>query len=254
MWIRLARLACVLSLSVVLQGCITTALYLADRPSQEVLAEMARRCPIDSGVHWYGPRPEGVDLWLPGEMTRDPVEDVERRSVKPYSGYQVDGDFLFTGLARAIYVEMQPAGDYHFGPGSNDPAGTYRFQAFEEGHPRCQAWLDYQAAFAARYRRGAQPYRRPDGKCLAWDRVGSLTPAQKSHVFIRFSDEPARARELFRDGEVLIVDGTERARFTSYWAINPRSSAERRGQWGIEACRTGPVSTPAIMGRRVEAT
>ena len=93
------------------------------------------------------------------------------------------------------------------------------------------------------------PYRRPGGRCLAWDFVGPMDVATKATIFIRFDDEPAKARGLYRDGEVMIVDGIERARFTSYWAINPTSSPERRGQWGIKACQTGPLGTPAIMGR-----
>lgn len=246
--IRLARIAVASLLVVGLQGCMT-ALYLADRPSQAVLDEMARRCAEDSGIHWFGPKPEGVDLWLPGKMTRDPAEDPGRTSLTPYTSYSADQSFLSSGLARAIYVEIRPTTDHYFGPGPNDPAGTYRFRMVEEGDPLCKDEIAHYAAFAARSGPGATPYRRPDGKCLTWDRVGPLDTATKANVFIRFNDEPAQARGLYRDGEVLIVDGSERARFTSYWAINPNSSPERRGQWGIKACYTGPLGTPAIMGR-----
>ena len=239
----LARVAVVL-LAVGLQGCMT-ALYLADRPSQSVIDEMARRCAKDSGIHWYGDRPEGIDLWLPGESTLDPAEDPELRSIRPYRLYSADEAFLATGVARALYVQIQPTSDYYFGPGRSEPAGTYRFRMFEEGDPHCGPWLAYWAAQA---RPGAKPYRRPDGKCLAWDRVGPISSAGKLNVFIRYIDGPARARGLWRDGEVLFIDGKERARFTSYAAINPNSAAERRGRLGIAACETGPIGTTAILG------
>jgi hypothetical protein len=233
-----------LVLSIGLQGCMT-ALYLADRPPLAVLDEMARRCAKDSGVHWYGPQPEGVDLWLPGEMTLDPADDPQRASLAPYTTYSADAGFFDAGIARAIFVEMRPTSEYYFGPGKNDPAGTYRFRLLDEGDPGCEAWI---AFYAARAELGMPSYRRPDGKCVAWDRVEAPDVSMRKNVFIRFDDQSALQRGLFRNGEVLIVGGKERARFTSYWAINPGSSAERRSQWGIEACRHGPVSTPAILG------
>ena len=215
MSIKLPRTIAALLVATGLQGCMT-ALYLADRPSQAVLDEMARRCAEDSGVHWFGPRPQGVDLWLPGKMTRDPAEDVGRTSMSPYGDYDVDEAFLVSGLARALYVDIRPTTDYYFGPGPKDPAGTYRYQMLEEGDPRCRAEVAHNAAFAARGAPGTMPYRRPGGRCLAWDFVGPMDVATKATIFIRFDDEPAKARGLYRDGEVMIVDGIERARFTSY--------------------------------------
>jgi len=245
MAVRLVRAASLVLLTLGLQGCMT-ALYLADRPSGAVLKEMERRCSEDAGVRWRGPPPQGVDLWLPGQMSRDPAEDPGRSSLAPYTTYAADESFLSTGLARALYVEIQPTTSYYFGPGRGDPPGVYRFRMFEEGDPHCEAWIAYNAA---RAQPGMPPWRRPDGKCVAWDRVDPLDDAAKDNVFIRFDDDPAKARGLYRDGEVLIVDGEERARFTSYWAINPDSAAERRSQWGIKACQHGPVGVPAILGR-----
>lgn len=238
----LVRSALGLLLAAGLQGCMTT-MYLVDRPSQAVLDEMARRCAEDSGVHWYGERPRGIDLWLPGKMTRDPVEDPEWASLTPYTTYSPGEVFFDTGLARSLYVQLAPTDDYYFGPGPDEPAGTYRFRMFEEGDPRCAAWAAYHAA---RAEPGAPPYRRPDGRCVAWDRIDSPDAVPRTNVFIPFTDEPAKARGLYRDGEVLIIGGQERARFTSYWAINPGSAAERRGQWGIKACETGRRALPAI--------
>lgn len=228
------RIAGALTLALGLQGCMT-ALYLADRPSQAVLEEMAQRCAIDAGVRWFGARPEGIDLWLPGQMSKDPADDPDLTSVRPYTNYAADVGFLSTGLARAIYVEIDATGSYYFGPGAGDPSGTYRFQLFEPGDPRCAEWIAYNAARAFP---GTEPYHMPGGSCLAWDRVEAPPDAIRANAFIRFDDTQTKARGLYRDGEVLIVDGKERARSTSYWAINPDSGAsERRGQWGIKACQ-----------------
>jgi hypothetical protein len=54
---------------------------------------------------------------------------------------------------------------------------------------------------------------------------------------VKFEDEPQKSRGLYRSGERLFLDGRLRASITDYWAINPDSAAERRGQWGIKACQ-----------------
>ncbi|QTC93061.1 hypothetical protein [Brevundimonas goettingensis] len=229
---RLFGIATAALLALGLQGCFT-AMYLSDRPSGAVLDEMKRRCAEDAGLHWYGPRPEGVDLWLPGQMSRDPADDPQRTSLSPYDVNYEDTSFFDAGMAGALYIQMRP-GSGVFGPGRGDPPGIYRFRMLEAGDPGCARWIAYQASRAAP---GERPYSRPDGKCVTWDRVEGVDETIKAHTFIRFSDGPAAERGLYRDGQVLIVNGRERARFTAYWAINPRGAAERRSQWGIKACQ-----------------
>jgi len=218
-----------------ISGCMT-ALYLADRPSEAVLSEMRRLCAEDSGVRWLGPALKDVDLWLPGRLMRDPADDPDFSTAEPYRDFGYGDEAWLRNGARALYVRMAPGSSgYHFGPTSGQD-GWFRLEMLPDDDARCAPYHDWLARNAAR---GIHRPTELADRCLAYSYAGAaLRPG--GAVFVRFDDEPLKARGLYRSGQRLLVDGQTRASFTEYWAINPESAAERRGQWGIEACKLDP--------------
>jgi hypothetical protein len=228
----MSRLVAICLLGLSLSGCMTL-LYLADRPSGELLADMKRRCEQDAELRWFGERPKGIDLWMPGDLSRDPVDDPMFQTASPYNGLgNGEGLWLRTGVARALYINMLPGDPYYFGPSAGEPRGIYKFELLPDGDPRCADEMAWYARGASRGLFRANAYV---GQCLAYSFVGEAPP--NAGVFVRFKDEPLRARGLYRSGERLFIDGELRAAITDYWAINPSSAAERSGQWGIKACQ-----------------
>lgn len=223
-------LICLVGLS--LSGCMTL-LYVADRPSGALLSEMQRRCEEDAALRWFGDRPSGIDVSMPGNLSRDPADDPRFETASPFNGLGSGEDsWLRTGVARALYINMLPGDPYYFGPPLGQPRGIYKWELAPDGDPRCEA----EAAWFARSAwRGVSRPAAYVGHCLTYSYVGNAPPT--AAVFVKFEDEPQKSRGLYRSGERLFLDGRLRASITDYWAINPDSAAERRGQWGIKACQ-----------------
>lgn len=241
MYASLAARAAALSTAVLLQGCMT-AIYLADHPGQSVLDEMDAACRRDSGVRWYGPVPEGIDLWLLGKLNHEPGGNPELSGLKPYDSWWGDNheEWLSRGIARALYVNIDPlltGRGADFGPALGEPAGIYRFELAPPQDPRCVAQREAIARDSEPGSIGEAFARDATRMCSVYAYVGPFDGRPKPAMFIRFNDEALEARGLYRDGERLIVDGQVRAGFTRYAAIHPRGSPERRGHWGLEACK-----------------
>lgn len=231
----MSRILLAIMMAAPLSGCLTT-LYLSDRPSPAMLSEMKRRCEQDAALRWFGERPYGIDVWMPGNLSRDPADDPGFQTASQFIGIGSGEDlWLRSGVARALYINMGPGDGYYFGPTRGEPSGVYKFELAPDGDARCEAetaWFARQAA------RGASRPASYIGRCLTYSYVGKA-PADAA-VFVRFDDAPEEARGLYRSGERLIVDGRLRASITDYWAVNPSSAAERRGQWGLKACQHLP--------------
>jgi hypothetical protein len=247
--LRAIRVAVVLAASLILSGCITTALYVANRPKQSILNEMARWCARDAGVRWYGARPEGVELWLPGKFGRDPVGLPGEATSAAYDLFwNNDLGWLRSGVARMLYVNIAPLherGSLGFGPAKGEASGVYRIELSGPDDPRCGPYRAYEEQMR-RWNPAASV--NPDRRCVVYTYVGPADVGRHAYEFARFEDEAAAVLGFRRSGEVLLVNGAPRARRTRYSAFNPNGSSEHAGGWGVKACDVRADSLPDTLG------
>ena len=232
-----------------LQGCATTALYVTNRPSQSVLNEMARWCARDSGVRWRGGRAEALDLWMPGDLNREPDPQAPLADAKPYRDFGYGLMLLRSGIARTVLINVQR--DYFdpnsgaFGPLEGEPAGIYRLQLRGPNDARC-------APYAA-LRDGAERWSTPERRaelarqpCPSYEYGGAFDGRPRKDMYVTFLDAEAWRRGFTRLGAVLIVNGDIRATEIHYRAVNPHGSSEHSGWWGVKAC--APSGTEIVNG------
>ena len=150
-----------------------------------------------------------------------------------------DETFLRQGVARALFVGIAPDNTqrvgFGFGPLRNEKTGIYRFALAEFNDPACEPYNTYRRETRARYV-PTDLHIDDDMRCLTYQYFGPLDAKPHPEMFLRFTDKPAAARGLYRDGEVLFVDGRERARFVQYQAGQPDADPQFRGHLGIKAC------------------
>lgn len=247
--VALGRTVLAIAGTVLLQGCMTVVL-LHDLPSEALLNEMREACERDAGVRWVGSRPSGLDLWLPGKLDYEPTAG-RIDGVKPYDTFWFgDEDLLREGVARALLVNIAPiyrASDTQSGPFAGDPAGVYRFEMAPASDSRCVRRREAIARTSEPGSLGALYAQDSTRSCAVHTYVGPFDGQARPDMYVRFSDEALEARGLYRDGDRLFVAGRLRAGYTGYTAINPRAPAERRGQWGIEACAPSQGPNVAIL-------
>lgn len=246
--IRLVKAAAVAAVAVQLQGCMTL-LYLSAQPSGDTVREMKARCEQDAGRRWTGPVPQGLDLWIPGQVSMDPADPLALSTLQPYDQmWANDETFLRQGIARALFVNIAPDKTqrvgFGFGPLAGEPAGIYRFALADVADPACAPYNLYRREMRARYT-PTDPHIDDDMRCLTYDYAGPFDAKPHAEMFLRFTDRPAAARGLYRDGEVLFVEGRERARFVRYEAGQPGADIQFRGHLGIKACM--PVNSPGVL-------
>lgn len=222
-----------------LQGCASSVLYAANRPSDAVLAEMARWCARDSGVAWRGPRPAGLVLWAPGHLGRAPEAEASLAGVQPHRDFEYGVMLLRSGLARQVLINVRR--DYHdplsgaFGPSVGEPAGVYRLELRPPGDARCAPYLALRAR-VERWGPAGQWEEAGRQPCPAYDYVGPFDDSARPDMYVTFSDEAARKQGFSRGGAVLFVAGRVRATEVRYGAVGPHGSSEHAGAWGVKAC------------------
>ncbi|MDB5416924.1 MAG: hypothetical protein JWP50_343 [Phenylobacterium sp.] len=237
-------------LTVPLQACLVAADvagYVADRPSQGVLNDMRRMCRADAGLRVFGPPPGGVDLWIPGRMSREPGPGDNLDGVRPVdSWWNTDEPWLSRGLARAVYVNIDPSTDsppMYQGPKRGEPAGLYRFELAPANDARCVA---HQAAVVAWFKKiPGQAAAAPQAgqTCIAYRHVGPFDFHPRPDMFIRFDHAALAARGILRSGEVLFVRGQLRARFVRYQAYKP-GRLDSNGTWQSSDCEKPSKGLP----------
>jgi len=248
---RIIRWLLAVSFALPLQGCLVAgdvAGYVADRPSQGVLNEMRRMCRADAGLRVFGSPPSGVDLWIPGRMSREPRPGDNLDGVRPVdSWWNTDEPWLSRGYARAVYVNIDPSTDsppMYQGPKRGEPAGLYRFEIAPAADPRCVA---HRAAIVAWYKNiPGRPMAGPDAResCVAYRYVGPFDFHPRPDMFIRFDDAALEARGIRRSGEVLFVGGQPRARSMRYEAYKP-GRPDSNGTWQSSDCEKSNPGLPA---------
>lgn len=226
-----------------------TLLYLSAQPSGDTVREMKARCEEDAGRRWAGPVPRGIDLWIPGRVSMDPKDPLALSTLEPYGQmWSNDETFLRQGIAAALFVGINPRNTrrvgYGFGPLAGEPAGIYRFALADAADPACSPYNAYRRETRA-LNVPTDPRIDEDMRCLTYDFVGPFDGAPHAEMFLRFTDTPAAARGLYRDGEVLFVDGRERARFVRYEAGQPGADIQFRGHLGLEACMIS--NSPGVL-------
>lgn len=233
-----------------LQGCITTAIYVTNRPSQSVLNEMGRWCARDAGVRWRGGRAEGLDLWMPGDLNREPNTHAPLADAKPYEDFGYGEMLLRSGIARTVLIAVQRR-DYvdpnsgAFGPMEREPTGIYRLELRRPNDPRCAPYL----ALRNKVERWSTPERRAEvGRqaCLSYEYVGPFDGQPRKDMYVTFSDARAGGRGFTRMGAVFIVGGEVRATEIRYSAVNPNGASEHSGWWGVKSC--APSETQIVDG------
>jgi hypothetical protein len=233
-----------------LQGCITsTALYPTNRPPPSVLFEMGHWCALDSGVRWRGGRAEGLDLWMPGDLNREPDAHTPLADAKPYRDFGYGMMLLHSGIARTVLINVQPhyVGPMSgaFGPTEGEPAGVYRLEFRGPNDPRCAPY----AALRDKTERWSTPERRAEvGRqpCPSYEYVGPFDGRPRKDMYVTFLDAEARSRGFTRMGAVLIVDGEIRATEIRYSAVSPHGANELAGWWDVKAC--APSGTEIVNG------
>jgi len=223
-----------------LQGCITTAIYVTNRPAQSVLNEMGRWCARDSGVRWRGGWAEGLDLWMPGDLNREPDKHASLADAKPYEDFGYGETLLRSGIARTVLIAVQGR-DYvdpysgAFRPMAGEPTGIYRLELRRPNDPRCAPYL----ARRNWVERSSTPERRAEmGRqaCVSYEYVGVFDGWPRKDMYVTFTDARAAERGITRMGAALIVGGEVRATEISYRAVNPNGASEHSGWWGVKAC------------------
>jgi hypothetical protein len=245
---RLQQLLAI-ALTLPLAGCLVAAdLYVlaAERPAQSTLNEMARMCRADAGLRLFGPTPAGIELWIPGRLTREPVEGDDLHGVTPTEAWwNTDEPFLRRGIARAVYENIAPSTTWpavYRGPKRGDPHGLYKFELAPPEDPRCVADRKMEADWLKNSRPTPNP--QPDPPCIVWTHVGPFDYRPHPNTFIRFDDEALQAKGIWRRGEVLFVDGKRRASFFGYQAKKPGSASGEFGSWQTPACEKPSKQLP----------
>ncbi|MDO8410051.1 MAG: hypothetical protein Q7S93_08320 [Phenylobacterium sp.] len=223
-----------------LQGCITTALYVTNRPSQSVLNEMGRWCARDSGVRWRGGRAESLDLWIPGNLNREPDPHAPLADAEPYRDFGYGEVLLRSGIARTVLINVQERkyvdpNSGAFGPMVGEPTGIYRLELRRPNDPHCAPYL----ALRDKVERWNTPERRADVErqpCPSYEYVGPFDGQPRKDMYVTFFDAQADARGFTRMGAVLIVGGEVRATEVRYSAVSPNGASEHSGWWGVKAC------------------
>jgi hypothetical protein len=211
-----------------LQGC-TATLYFDARPSPDVLAAMKRWCEKDAGLRWFGPQPQGLDLWVLGHLERDPMGRRDLGDIEP-SSYPISSihDLLSSGLARTVNLNLAPKAEaaYDFGPRRGEPNGIYRFELRPGDDPQCASYHAYATAARIEPELG--------GRCIVYRYVGPFDGQPRPAMMLDFTDPAVQSEGFFRSGQVLWVGGAVRATSVRYAAV--RTGSIHSGTWGVNTC------------------